>query len=402
MKKILFITWDGPQTNYLKGLFLPIFVELKKLGLEFYIIQFSWNDKEYIENMTKYCSNLSIEYKHIRVCRKPVVALGALFTSIASSVLIRKAIKKWKIDIVMPRSTLPALSSLLAVTEKSNVKIIFDADGLPLDERVEFNNVDPLSFSHNLLRFVENQALMRADQILVRSNKAIDILHSRIGAGFEFGKFNTVCNGRDENIFRIYSTESNEKVREELGVKLGQPLVAYVGSLAPQYCIKEMLYLFSLIRNVFTDAKLLMISGDHQLLIKELKKYENLHDHIIMKTLSHDDVGRYLSSCDLGLAIRKKSFSMQAVAPIKIGEYMMCGLPIIATSGIGDTHMIDSDSGFLLDSNSKEELELAAAWFESKRNMLKSNASHIQKLGKNEFSINSSVIQYKNALDKIQ
>ena len=29
MKNILFITWDGPQTSYMEGLFMPIFNEIQ-------------------------------------------------------------------------------------------------------------------------------------------------------------------------------------------------------------------------------------------------------------------------------------------------------------------------------------------------------------------------------------
>ena len=54
---------------------------------------------------------------------------------------------------------------------------------------------------------------------------------------------------------------------------------------------------------------------------------------------------------------------MQAVAPIKLGEYLLCGLPVVATAGIGDTDAISSDAGMLLQRMDEAELQAAADWF---------------------------------------
>ena len=48
-------------------------------------------------------------------------------------------------------------------------------------------------------------------------------------------------------------------------------------------------------------------------------------------------------------ALRRSSFSMRAVAPIKLGEYLLCGLPALASPGVGDTDAIAADAGLLLD-----------------------------------------------------
>jgi hypothetical protein len=42
-----------------------------------------------------------------------------------------------------------------------------------------------------------------------------------------------------------------------------------------------------------------------------------------------------LMQCDLALALRQPAFSTQGVAPIKLGEYMLAGLPVIGTAGVG-------------------------------------------------------------------
>ena len=54
---------------------------------------------------------------------------------------------------------------------------------------------------------------------------------------------------------------------------------------------------------------------------------------------------------------------MQGVAPIKLGEYLLCGVPVVATSEIGDTDSISSDVGFLVRCLDENELVDVANWF---------------------------------------
>ena len=62
-----------------------------------------------------------------------------------------------------------------------------------------------------------------------------------------------------------------------------------------------------------------------------------LQSNIILKSVKSGEVPFYLNAGDVAFALRQPSFSMQGVAPIKLGEYLLCGLPVIASKGIGDT-----------------------------------------------------------------
>jgi glycosyltransferase involved in cell wall biosynthesis len=55
---------------------------------------------------------------------------------------------------------------------------------------------------------------------------------------------------------------------------------------------------------------------------------------------------------------------MQAVAAIKLGEYLLCGVPVLASGGIGDSDELITDGiGYLLSEMSPEALDAAADWF---------------------------------------
>lgn len=358
---ILFVTWDGPQVSYLEGLFLPIFQALKSEGIHFHILQFTWGDTESIEARRIACQNAGCSYEVVKVIRKPV-ALGSLISATRGGRHIIRVIKQKNIDVVMPRSTLPALSCLLALRNRSE-RLVFDADGLPLDERVDFSGQSSSGLVYRLLRDIEAQAIRRADAVLTRSTKAVDILLARAGAQTSSDKFHVVTNGRDTSVYTAGSTESRAATRASLGLAENIPLLVYAGSIGPQYCVDEMLKLFEMILTKNSTARLLILTGSPDLVYQALQSRAELMKLVIIKSVATKEVPTYLACADLGLAFRQPTFSMQGVAPIKLGEYLLCGLPVVATKGIGDTHVIDEKVGYLVEAMTDIELQEVADWF---------------------------------------
>ncbi|MGH9418650.1 MAG: glycosyltransferase, partial [Thermoanaerobaculia bacterium] len=67
--------------------------------------------------------------------------------------------------------------------------------------------------------------------------------------------------------------------------------------------------------------------------------------------VQRDDVPNYLRAADVALALVRPSYARQSMSPTKFAEYLAAGLPVIATSGIGDldTHIEEGRVGVLLD-----------------------------------------------------
>ncbi|WP_333850284.1 glycosyltransferase [Epilithonimonas sp.] len=356
MKNLLFITWDGPQTSYMEGLFMPIFQEIAKQGdYKFHVIQFTWADHQKIAHTQAAADKMGITYTAWPVLRKPNVSIGSLLTVLTSAGKIKKYIRENNIHILMPRSTFPAMivnqfnssfasraffpfrglrSSGSLSFRGFRGKLIFDADGLPIEERIDFAGLKKESFQYKLMKSAETTMLKSADAVITRSQKAIDIHIAHIGESYR-SKFSVVFNGRDKNGF-TYQPTLREKVRQELGLK-DELLFVYAGSLGPQYCLNEMLEIFQAYAKKHL-AKFLILTGNtefaEQNILSELKPY------VIIKSMPAEKVSFYLNGGDVAFGLRKPTFSMQGVAPIKLGEYLLCGLPVIASKGIGDTERI--------------------------------------------------------------
>ncbi len=378
MKNLLFITWDGPQTSYMEGLFMPIFQEIAKQGdYKFNVIQFTWADAQKIAHTKAAANKMGITYTAWPVLRIPNIAIGSLLTVLSSAGKIKKYIRENNIHIVMPRSTFPAMivnqinfpfashaffpfrglrgASFFPFRGLRGAaffpfrglrgagkvpfrgfrgKLIFDADGLPIEERIDFAGLKKESFQYKLMKSAETKMLKSADAVITRSQKAIDIHIAHIGESFR-SKFSVVFNGRDKDRF-AYQPPLRGEVRQELGLK-DELLFVYAGSLGPQYCLTEMLEIFQAYAENHL-AKFLILTGNTEFAEQNIPS--ELKEHVILKSVPAEKVSFYLNGGDVAFGLRKPTFSMQGVAPIKLGEYLLCGLPVIASKGIGDTEKI--------------------------------------------------------------
>lgn len=394
---VLFVTWDGPQVSYLRTLFLPIFARLQQAGIRFHVLQFGWGDPSNIAANRAACEEQGVSYEHVRVLRHPVAG-GALLTALWGVFRVMRAVRRSGASVLMPRSTLPALTCLL-VARRLKLRVVFDADGLPLDERVDFASQSPSAWSHRLLRDTEAQAVRCADVVLTRSRKAVAILQARAGAGTDTAKFHVVGNGRNPDVFRTVSSEERFRTRSKLGVPLDAPLLVYAGSLGPQYCLAEMLQLFRHVLNRRSDARLLLLTASKDIVERSLEMKGIGAGLVITQHVPPDSVPAYLACADVGIALRRESFSMQGVAPVKLGEYLLCGLPIICSAGIGDDERLPAQVALTLIDTDDDSLRFAANWFlDTALGRAHEAARSSRAVGMERFSIDTTVSGYREAL----
>ena len=123
-------------------------------------------------------------------------------------------------------------------------------------------------------------------------------------------------------------------MRGELGIEAAAPLAVYAGSVGPQYRFDRIRGFAEALARRRPDARLLVLSGSPALAEAELKGAALAP---VFMRAPPERVARYLAAADIGLAFRADSFSVQGVAPVKLGEYLLCGMPAVGNSAVGDT-----------------------------------------------------------------
>ena len=381
--KIAFITWHSPETNYLETLFLPIFSELhQQHQYQFYIIQFSWIDEKTYVNRKTLIEKSGFTYLYFPVSLKPVAAVGKFLTLFKFKNQIQKFLKDQQIDWVMPRSIMPAM--LINLLKLDQTKIIFDADGLPIEERLESKVIKKGSFLHKLYQLNEQKIINKAKVVITRSVFANTYLSSKYNKSIT--TFYKVINGKNTNDF-YYSEIERKKIRNTLQVSDSDLVFVYCGSLGAKYELDTMYNLFKNYAEKNQSAKFLILTNSpNQVAISDA--------NVIKCSVPNSQVYQYLSAADVALGIITESKSMKAAAAIKHAEYLMCGLPTILTE-VGDILQIENIQPFLLHYNQSISTKKIEDFIEQSRSL---NRNNISKIAMQHFSIEKAAQSYHNAL----
>lgn len=390
--RLLFVTWDGPQVNYLETLFAPIFSGLRGFGIDTSVLQFCLDFNGEASAGAQACRDAGLGYRGVRV-DSAFGAPGALIAAVRGAGAVRAAVNDFGADVLMPRGH-PALSVLAAGVSRLP-PICFDADGLQTDERAEFRGLRRHGPTFAALKAIETGIIRRSRSILVRSEFAKEYLAAQ--TGIDAGRFHIVRNGRDPKVFAPGTTQRRLAMRQSLGFADDAPLLVYVGTAGPQYRFDLISKAALAVKSRRKDARLLILSGNadeaRQLLDPTVLAMTNI------QSVAGADVPRWIAIADLGLSFRARTLSMQAVSPVKLGEYLLCGVPVLGTSGIGDTGPVE-EAGLLRDESA---IPRAADWLMEQ--ILPNRAEFRKKarvVGIQEFSLERSVRDYLLALRTFQ
>lgn len=360
MRRVLFISWDGPAQQYMESLFFPLLGAAACDEVQIGVLQFTWASPTQRQQTADAAAHHGLAYTSSDAIRRPrQLAVPAMIAYGAARIIAEADRGGW--DTLMPRAIIPAAMCLLALRARPHLRLIFDADGLMADERVEFAGWSPSGLQYRLFRDWEAQALRRAESVIVRTTHARRILTDRAGAGFDADKINVIPNAKDSTQFALQDATSRDVIRARFGVERDAPWVVYAGSLGPQYHAPAMLRLFERIRVRRADARLLLLSG----MGEEVAGLVAGRAGVEVRRVAPDEVAPILGAASLGLSLREQSFSQQAVCPIKVAEYLLCGLPVVATAGVGDLdeRLRGLSALRLLADLGDASLEGAASWF---------------------------------------
>ncbi len=137
--------------------------------------------------------------------------------------------------------------------------------------------------------------------------------------------------------FLEYGEREREEARRELGLTGGFVLV-YSGTFFTTWQQPDkMAAAFGELRKRVANGFFLVLTTDEGAAVRDYLVSRGLEesDFRIVK-VSHEEVPRYLVAGDAGLLIRERGIVSQVSCPLKLVEYLACGLPILCAQGIGD------------------------------------------------------------------
>lgn len=186
------------------------------------------------------------------------------------------------------------------------------------------------SFFERVSRKYERFCCSKADRIFVTSKgtgtRIIDIYN------VNGDKIKLIPNGVDTEFFYPIQVEKKNQI-------------IFAGNIGHLQDVENAILSMKLINQQF-DMKLLIVGdGDLKKQMEALTRENNLSEYVTFAGLvSRDKIPEMLAESLIGLALLKKSMSLEYAIPTKAYEAMACGIPFIAT-GIGEIRNLTIRSG---------------------------------------------------------
>lgn len=406
MKNVLYLSYTGMTDPLGQSQVLPYLNGLSKTGkYKFVLVSFekAKNFAQLGDFIKEYCRTADIIWHPLSYTAKPPV--WSTFKDVQrTKKLAEELVKEYSFSLVHCRSYIAALTGLY-LKKKFSIPFLFDMRSFWADERVE-GGLWPLSnplyrLIYKYFKKKEKQFLRQADHVVSLTNNAKHEILS-----WKFMPLTTpitvipCC--ADIEIFDPAIVTEQQKIEayNSLGIPAGAPVISYLGSLGTWYMLDEMLAFVKMYQAVQTDTYFMILTHEPELMIRKAAESANVElNYLRVKKIQRKEVPVYLSLSKFSLFFIKPVFSKKASSPVKQGEIMAMGIPVVCNDGVGDTSEIveQAEAGIVIRSfdllSYKASVEkLAAAKFEPAK---------IRKSAVEIFSLEKGVFLYHDIYNQL-
>lgn len=348
-KRILYISYDGMTDPLGQSQVLPYLTGLTKLGYEFTLLSFEKRDRleKTGELIRSICNAHNIRWvPEIFSTRPPVIS------KIRDARRMKKRVlqlhREQPFDFTHCRSYVAAAAGLY-LYQKEKVPYLFDMRGFWVDERVDngqWNLGNPLyKMAYRIFKRKEKNYFQYAKQVVSLTYRGKEELVANYGVQAEKIAVIPCCADLDHFDYNRVSSAETIALRKELGIKEGDKVLSYLGSLGGWYLTAEMLDFFGILKEQEPSAKFLFITHDKkEEIIRTAGSRGVPADAILVQPATRKQVPAFIALSDWSIFFIKDAYSKKASSPTKQGEIMAMGVPIICND-IGDTGKIIEESG---------------------------------------------------------
>lgn len=239
--------------------------------------------------------------------------------------------------------------------QKTGVKMLFDMRGFWVDERVEggmWNLKNPLyKLAYQYYKHREAKLINIADAIVVLTQRAKTEIETWASWQAQKAPITVIPCSADFDHFTIPSSTQKQTACQALQIPPNSLVISYLGSMGTWYMLAEMLDFFFQIKQNFSNAILLFVTPDSpSLLLPQIAAHNINPNAVRIVSATRQQVPYYMAASDINLFFIRNSYAKQASSPVKLGEVLAMGIPIITNSSVGDVDTIvqNTNAGMVL------------------------------------------------------
>ncbi len=299
---------------------------------------------------------------HHPIVRTPGSRLSAKLHDMAQGVLIgRRLLAQGKIDLIHARSLLPAAMADAIRSQAPDTPILFDLPGFLPQEYLDAGHWSKGDFRYEIAQATQDLLIQRVEALAVGTTHAVTQVMDLLDPSSPKPAIEIIPSCVDTNLFRL-DQEARRKTRARLRVERG-PVVVYSGSLGSWYLHEEMLRLFEAILARHPDALFAVATRSNPAALLDAAERLGIRHRTSVFRLNPEQMPEFLAGADIGLCFVAPAPSKKASSPVKLAEYLACGVPTIVNAGVGDMeeHASKCPGVMLLEDFSERTLAQTAA-----------------------------------------
>ncbi|MDX6499474.1 MAG: hypothetical protein QOG23_2734 [Blastocatellia bacterium] len=339
-RRVLYISYNGMLDALGQSQVIPYLKELSRAGVRFTLLSFE-GPKAYTSKGREMCEQLRIElagfgidWHFLRYHKRP--SLPATSYDVLAGIRYGgRLVQSKRIEMVHARSHIPATIAL-RLKRRFGLKMIFDVRGLMAEEYVDANHWKKGNAPYRLTKAMESRALQASDGIVTLTEKIWPEIKDWPGLRNRDVIHEVVPCCTDLDRFRFLQSE-RDRMRVDLGLQ-DRFVLVYSGSIGGWYLTDKAADFFVGLLKRKANGHFLWLTGGDKALIEKLMSDRDVNlNQFTIRNVQTAEVAGYLSAADVGIAFYKPTFSRLATSPVKVSEYLACGLPVIVNAGVGDS-----------------------------------------------------------------
>lgn len=341
--RVLYISYNSVSDPVAQSQVIPYIERLAEYGVNISLLTYEKRpDKgttEFNKEMKERLGRLSITWYRLRYHKRPNLP-ATIYDILQGIIFTYFLLLRHRFNVIHARQIVPA-TICMVLRKVVRFKWVFDMRGLFAEESVAHGWKEG-GLKYRSVKFMEKKSLISADFITVLTRRQKDFIS---GWPFLSGNNKTIevipcC----VDLKKFSVTGRNREFVDKLGLGRRFTLV-YLGSLGTCYLLEEMIDFFLHLRKKINNAFFLFVTHSEEGLIADAAKKRGLgKDDFKVIRSDFDNVPAVLSICDAGIYFINPYMKFGSF-PIKLGEYLACGLPVVINSGIGDSEEIVKGHG---------------------------------------------------------
>ena len=341
LKQLLYITYDGLTDPLGQSQVLPYLQGLSAAGYSITVLSCEKKNRlaQSKNEIQELCSESNIEWHYIPfTTRPPLIAKAIDLYRLKKKALSLYAKKKF--SWIHCRSYIASTIGL-RLKRKFGTGFLFDMRDFWIDEKIDdgsWNLNNPVyRFIHWRYRKLEKNFFKHADAIVCLTAAA---RHEIIKKEY--------ISGHSEKIFVIPCCADLDLFKPGSAFYPQPPVLCYLGSIGngARYLLPQMLEFYKMAKTRIPDLQFLILSQDSSGNIQKFLDDAGVDmASVQIKSAKRAELPSVLAQVSYGIFFYKPTFARKSTSPVKLGEMLGMGIPVVCNKGIGDLDDILSLSG---------------------------------------------------------